>query len=301
MRVLVMAGTQDAVNIIKILSQKGETSFNNINNSNNQQNICDPYINESDKGDPDICNPDNIWILATTTTDYGAQLAKNAGAHEVISQALNRDELVGVINDKEVEVLIDATHPFAAEATRTAIYAAEKTLTPYIRFERPYLDLEKSHLIHLVGSFDEAGEVAHQLSQKQHKHGSGMVLHLAGVSTLKPVLKQVPDEKLYARVLPTIQSLEKCRELGLPGDHILAMQGVFSKEFNKSLMKEYNISVIITKESGETGGVPSKIDAAQELNVDIVLVTRPRIAELDQKIVVSSFHDLKKELDDLFK
>jgi precorrin-6A/cobalt-precorrin-6A reductase len=280
MNILVMAGTHDAVQIIKMLSKNIKSTINDTESFYDDKN--------------------GFWILATTTTDYGAQLAKKAGAHEVIPKARGPDEMVDLIENRKIEVLIDATHPFAAEATRTAIYAAQKADIHYIRFERPYLEIEKSALIHRVDSFDEAGKLALKLSQKQDNcDGSGKILHLAGVSTLKSVLKHVDTEKLFVRVLPSILSLEKCLDLGLSGENILAMQGVFSKEFNKSLMKEYGVCVIITKESGETGGVPSKIEAAQDLNVDIVLVSRPKIAELNQKIVVSSLEDLEKELADL--
>jgi len=71
------------------------------------------------------------------------------------------------------------------------------------------------------------------------------------------------------------------------------MQGVFSKEFNKSLMKELGIDVIVTKESGEIGGVLSKIEAANELGIDIILINRPKIDNLDSKNIVNNLDELK--------
>ena len=77
------------------------------------------------------------------------------------------------------------------------------------------------------------------------------------------------------------------------------MQGVFSKEFNKSLMKELDVDVIITKESGEIGGAPSKIEAAHELGIDVILVNRPKINNLDSKNIVNNLSELKIFLDSL--
>jgi precorrin-6A/cobalt-precorrin-6A reductase len=289
MNVLVMAGTGDAVQIIKMLTK-------------DQKSIL-------------IKNDMYLYILATTTTDYGAQLAEKAGADEVISKPLNKNDLVELIQKREIKILIDATHPFAAEATRNGVYAAKKTDINYIRYERPSLEIENSSKIHKSSSFIEAGKLALQISQESIKNyikyqsesdnslnsldEAGRILHLAGVSTLEDVLKHVNKNRLFVRVLPTVSSIKKCFDLGLSGGNILAMQGVFSKEFNTALMKEYNVSAIITKESGEMGGVPSKIKAANDLGIDIILVTRPKIDELDQEIIVGSLEDLKLELNDL--
>jgi precorrin-6A/cobalt-precorrin-6A reductase len=59
-------------------------------------------------------------------------------------------------------------------------------------------------------------------------------------------------------------------------------------------MKEYNVSAIITKESGESGGAETKINAALELNIPVILVLRPEIKELENHSVVRSIDELKE-------
>lgn len=250
MNVMVMAGTKDAANIIKKLSSTGK--FN---------------------------------ILATTTTSYGADIAKAAGADEVISKGLTLEELVEVIKTNDIDLLIDATHPFAAIATHNAIESSNITGTKYLRFERPLEDFKENDLIHEVLSFEEAASKANELTK-------GRVLHLAGVSTLKPVVEKVDSSRLFARVLPSVNSIQKCIDIGLKQENIIAMQGIFSKKFNKTLFEEYNISLIITKESGETGGTLSKIDAAVELGIEVVLVTRPKVAELENKDIFTNIEEI---------
>lgn len=63
------------------------------------------------------------------------------------------------------------------------------------------------------------------------------------------------------------------------------MQGTFSKDFNRAMMNEYNVSAVITKESGETGGTPEKVEAALELGIPVVVVMRPEVAELKNEWV----------------
>ena len=250
MNVIVMAGTKDAANIIKMLSSTEK--FN---------------------------------ILATTTTSYGADIAKAAGADKVISKALSLEELVELIKTNDIKVLVDATHPFAANATYNAIKSSNISGIKYLRFERPLENLKEDDLIHEVSSFEEAALKTLELTE-------GRVMHLAGVSTLAPIIKKIDSSMLFTRVLPSVDSIQKCSDMGINQGNIIAMQGVFSKEFNKTLFKEYKISLIITKESGETGGTSSKISAAVELGIDVVLVTRPKVAELEKENIFTRLDEI---------
>ena len=250
--VYVMAGTHDAAIIIKKLKK------------------CDKFK-----------------ILATTTTEYGAEIAKSAGADEVLSGQLDETSLQNLIDNKETEVLIDATHPFATNATINAIKASEIAKIEYIRFERPKEDLNENINIHKVSSFEEAALKIFELTGINDN-----ILHLAGVSTLSNITKKIDVNRIFARVLPSIDSIKKCLDLGLKQENIIAMQGTFSKDLNKAIMKDYNISLILTKESGETGGTSSKITAALELNIPIVIVLRPEVSELKNKTIFYNISDL---------
>lgn len=253
---MIMAGTKDAAKIIKKLKTSGD--FN---------------------------------VLATTTTKYGAEIAKEYGANEVLSGMLDEKDLTNLIKESKIEILIDATHPFATAATKNAIKSSENAQINYIRFERPQDNIIDGDFIHKVSSFEEAAMHANKLTE-------GKVLHLAGVSTLKPVIEEINPMRLFARVLPSLDSIQKCLDLGLKQENIIAMQGTFSKKFNKALLEEYNISLIITKDSGKTGGTPSKINAALELGIHIIIVTRPNIPELDNKHV---FTDLDEMINFILK
>ncbi|MBU4536185.1 MAG: precorrin-6A reductase [Euryarchaeota archaeon] len=255
MNFMVMSGTRDAFDIISKLNE----------------------------------NP-QLHITATTTTSYGSQMAKDAGAHEVVPRGLKKEELVNLISQKKIDVLIDATHPFAVKATRNAISASKATGIYYIRFERPPVKIQDNPLIIKTLSFKEASRVASTMTK-------GNIMHLAGVSTLDEVISHNDPDKVFVRVLPVIDSVEKCLEIGLKPQHIIAMQGTFSKNFNKALLEEYKISLIITKESGEAGGTPSKLAAALELGLNVVMIMRPQIKELEEEKVVHSMDEILNILD----
>ena len=71
------------------------------------------------------------------------------------------------------------------------------------------------------------------------------------------------------------------------------MQGPFSTELNIELFKHYNAEVIVSKDSGQIGGVDTKITAAEKLNLPVVLIDRPKI---NYDKVVSTFEEVLKFL-----
>ncbi len=255
MNVLVMAGTSDARKIIKCLSREG------------------------------------VNVLATATTKHGTDLALSSGANRTLEGRFNCEQLVRIIEVNNIQYLIDATHPFASLATQNAVLASDKTGTEYLRFERPPTELPESQLLHKCSSFEEAITKILEIRKEKKenpldkKRVQRRILHLAGVNTLHYLTERIDPALIVARVLPSVYSVEKCLKMGILHGNIVAMEGIFSKEFNAILMKEYKIDLVLTKESGDSGGVMSKIEAALDLEIPVVIVMRPQIEELNGKRV----------------
>ncbi len=261
MKIFLLGGTKDSINII--------------------QYVKDNY---------------DAYILTTTTTEYGAKLAREGGSDDTIARPLLKDEIIKIITENGFDILIDATHPFASHITQTSSSIAQELNLPYIRFERPTTDLsniETSH-IHYVTSFDKAGK----LIEKEFANGN--VLHFAGANTMEDVLKHVSVDRFYPRILKVASSIEKCEKLGVNPDHIIAMNGAASLEENIALIEKYDASVMITKESGEVGGVIEKIQAADERNVAVIMIQRPKIDGLNKNDIVSNLNELDGKLKSFF-
>ena len=95
-------------------------------------------------------------------------------------------------------------------------------------------------------------------------------------------------------------SLEKCEKLNIDPDHIIPMKGAASLEENIDLIERYNASSMITKESGEIGGVVEKIQAANETDIAVIMIQRPKIDELNKNDVVSNLDELDIKLKNFF-
>ena len=238
----------------------------------------------------------DAYILTTTTTEYGARLAKESGSDEVIARPLLKDEIIALLRREDIDILIDATHPFAAHITQTSASIAKELEMPYIRFERPTTNLENvdtSH-IHYTDSFDEAGKLI------ESEFIEGNVLHFAGANTMEDVLKHVSVDRFYPRILKVESSIEKCEKLGVDPSHIIPMKGAASLEENLELIEKYDAGVMITKESGDIGGVVEKIQAANEKDVAVIMIQRPKIDELDKNDMVSNLDELDVKLKSFF-
>ena len=261
MRILLLGGTKDSINIIQHIKKNYE-----------------------------------YYILTTTTTEYGAKLANEGGSDDTIARPLPKEELIETIKDYNIDILIDATHPFAEHITKTSVSIANELKIPFIRFERPTTDLKNidTSNIHYVNSFDEAGKlIANDFSK-------GNVLHFAGANTMEDVLKYVSPERFYPRILKVDSSLEKCEKLNVNPDHIIPMTGAASIEENIELIEKYDATVMITKESGEVGGVVEKIKAANQKDVAIIMIQRPKIDELNKNDIVSNLDELDIKLKNFF-
>ena len=85
----------------------------------------------------------------------------------------------------------------------------------------------------------------------------------------------VVADRAFARVLPSEESLELCKNAGFKMKNIICMQGPFSKAFNSALIRELDIRYLVTKCTGKNGGFTEKTEAAKENGVECIIIKRP--------------------------
>ncbi|WZL71769.1 precorrin-6A reductase [Clostridiaceae bacterium 35-E11] len=212
----------------------------------------------------------NYPVIATTATSYGANLIESEKVCKIIAQKLNKEEMEGFILSNEIKIVIDATHPYAVEASQNAMKACENTKIPYFRFQREESKIQKYQaLLQTVASYDEAVEVL--------KNIEGNILLTTGSKTLEIFAQQLDPKKIFPRILPISEMIKKCEEWGIKPSNIIAMQGPFSVKMNVEIIKKYQISILVSKESGDIGGTLDKLEAAHKMEIPVLLIQRPVI------------------------
>ncbi|MCT4607381.1 MAG: cobalt-precorrin-6A reductase [Marinisporobacter sp.] len=210
-------------------------------------------------------------LVVTTATDYGGTLIEKNELCTIIPKKLNKKEMEELIIEKNIKVLIDATHPYAVEVSQNAMDACENTNILYFRYQREKANLDKyKELVQYVSNYERAVE--------RLKKIDGNILLTTGSKTLELFAKNLPKEKLFPRVLPVSTMIKKCESLGIKPSNIIAMQGPFSTEMNMEMIKKYQIDILVSKESGDIGGTIEKLESAKRMNIPVLLIERPKVA-----------------------
>lgn len=209
-------------------------------------------------------------ITASVISKYGEFLYENLEIN-VQSQVLDAETMRDFIIAHSITTVIDATHPYAMNVSKTSLAICETLNIPYIRYERAKTILPSYDKMSIVTNYDEAVSLAASIGKR--------IFLTIGSRNLKYFAKLLENKKyfLVARVLPDEAVLHECFSMGFMPNQLILMQGPFSQTLNLELYKKYQADVIITKDSGAVGGTDTKISAAIELNLPIIMIARPRL------------------------
>ncbi len=206
-------------------------------------------------------------------TQYGGTLIPEGECLTFSDKRLDEQQMEALIAEKKPEIVIDATHPFAVDVTENIKKACKEQNVQYVRLLRSEdaggkkNDGEESCCI-FVDNIKEAVEV---LSKTE-----GRILVTTGSKELAEFTAlENFKERLIARVLSTVESVEHCRKLGIEGKNLICMQGPFSREINRAMIKQFDCKYMVTKASGTTGGFEDKIQAALDCGCIPVVIGRP--------------------------
>ncbi|HBV87304.1 precorrin-6A/cobalt-precorrin-6A reductase [Desulfosporosinus sp.] len=232
-------------------------------------------------------------------------LGETAAARE-ISECLNsrRLELTRMQTWSEKtclympSLIIDASPPSSSVKFASLRQWCDQRDIPYLRLERPETIIPVSPLIYTVRNWEEA---LLQLEQRvgalhQEKGRPITVFVTTGSHQLESIIRSpfARLARIVVRVLPEGRLVQKCQDMGIPPRNIVAMQGQFSKEINKVSLKFYGADILLTRDSGAAGGTDTKISAALELGLDIVLIKRNHA---NIGLTVNSVHELLDWID----
>lgn len=207
-----------------------------------------------------------ISVYACVATGYGSRSLEEGPYLKVRAERLTGEEMEALFCEIQPELVLDATHPYAAAVTGNIRSACANRQIPYQRVLREESDRAEDAV------YVESPEAAVEYLKKTE----GNILLTTGSKELK-IFTQLPGyrERLYARVLSLPSVMEACSALGLEGKHLIGMQGPFSLELNMAMLQQYGCRYLVTKDSGRAGGFEEKIEAALCCGAVPVIIGRP--------------------------
>lgn len=211
-------------------------------------------------------------------TDYGEQALEQdeIDGPEIFARRLCEEEMAALLREHRPQAVIDATHPYAAIVSGNIRRAAQSTDVRYIRVLRPStLPTEAADSAGIGADglvfFRTVEEMVEWLNGTDET-----VFSTLGAKDL-PALAKIRDfeKRVFVRILPTVEGISLCNELGFPMKHIVALHGPFSEEYNVSQFRAAGARIVITKDTGTAGGFDQKVSAARKLGLTVAVLSRP--------------------------
>ncbi|MEB3829692.1 cobalt-precorrin-6A reductase [Phormidium sp. CCY1219] len=171
------------------------------------------------------------------------------------------------LREQQIDLLIDATHPFAAQMSWNAAIAAGQENIPHVMLLRPAWEQTVGDRWVEVQNHEAAAGVLPGLAPRLFltigRQELASYAHLSHLWFLMRIVTPPPGD------------------MRLPPGIVLAQRGPFSLAEERSLLRRYDIGAIVTKNSGGDATYP-KIMAAREFGLPVVMIQRPSLPQTER-------------------
>ena len=205
-------------------------------------------------------------LIVSVTTDYGEELLKFFKV-KVFKGKIEKEEIRNFIDKNQIDTIIDTSHPYAENISRNILESIDLEKINYLRYERAK-SIENNEY-----TFESVEKLIDYINQNMKDE---IILSTLGSKAI-PNLAKIENNKVFLRILPTVESIKSAIEHSFLPKNIIAIQGPFSKEFEEEMLKFYKASVLLTKDSGEAGGGLEKVEVCKKLGIKCLIVSRPKI------------------------
>ncbi|NMX76524.1 cobalt-precorrin-6A reductase [Pseudomonas sp. WS 5532] len=206
--------------------------------------------------------PEHIYSLAgvgRVPTDLTCQVRVGGyGGHAGLAQ---------FVRDEQISLILDATHPYAAQISQNAATAATVCGIPCWALRRPAWQPQAGDDWREVRDWAELIEALKPFKRPLFTLGREPLQHL----------DEIPADQFWTlRALDVYPGNERCEVIGARGPFLI--------EDERALFERRGIDVLISKNSGSAATEP-KLEVARELGVPVLVLKRPVLAGVDRELL----------------
>ena len=217
-------------------------------------------------------NESGVETVVFVATEYVEIVMKPHPLCEIRQGRLTPARMRETFEAEAPRYIVDATHPYATEVTANIRKAAEEAgmAERYLRLSRERHAADEELMrrfpdIEIVPDAETAAERCASLP--------GHVFLTTGVRELgKFTAKEELQDRLTARILPSIDSLEIAKTTGIRSGALICMEGPFDVAINVALFQRTNARIMVTKNSGARGGFEEKLEAARRCGIHTIII-----------------------------
>lgn len=199
--------------------------------------------------------------------------------------AMDELDLERCCREHNIQLLVDAAHPFAIQLHQTVEKVAHTLNLLVIRFERIYPPRDEEHIIWCEDFEDAIRQI--------RKEDIFTLLALTGVQSiakLKPLWQE--SACCYFRILNRESSRRLAEHEGFPEKYL---HYYHAGEDERILLQRLHPEAILIKESGLSGGFNEKVEAALQEGIRIFAIRRPPMP--GSFIIVNGEHGLRRMIE----
>lgn len=208
--------------------------------------------------------------VVTVTTPSATALYDRIEGLTVRVGKLSPAEMRHFREQYQIVGIIDASHPFAQVISTQAIQVSQALNVPYLRYERAEIETVPNPNTIYLENFTSLLTGDYLREQR--------VLLTVGAKSLTLFQPWQAQATLFARILPRLDSLQMALQAGFTGDRLMALRPPYDLALELALWQQWQISLVVTKASGEAGGEKIKQQAATQLGIPLIVIERPRLA-----------------------
>ncbi|TPN81499.1 cobalt-precorrin-6A reductase [Mesorhizobium sp. CU2] len=190
--------------------------------------------------------------------------------------------LAAYLREEHVDLLIDATHPYAARISANAAEAARQTGVLILALRRPGWEPAAGDRWTLV---DSVAEAAKALGQAPRRVFLAIGRQEAGA------FEAAPKHHYLIRSVDPVEP-----KLAVPDALYLLARGPFPEADERALLEQYVIDAVVSKNSGGDATY-GKIAAARALGIEVVMLRRPPLPDVPSAATIDA---LAAQVDHLF-
>ena len=224
----------------------------------------------------------------STKTDSGNYESKFGTR---ICGAMDVVEIRSFCKHNQIDLIIDAAHPFADVLHQNIVAAARQSELPVIRMERDAVPRIESEFVQYHQDLD--GILNEIKKQNQSK-----VLSLMGVKALPEIHSKTHGIDIWYRILDFPSSLKIANEAGVERDRLIIAPAFEGMETQEPLLISEGIQAMVTKESGYSGLLDQKMELAIKHKIPLYVIARPNLPDYNE--TVTNREGLQKYLKSVF-
>jgi precorrin-6A/cobalt-precorrin-6A reductase len=175
------------------------------------------------------------------------------------------DGLAAYLGETRTDLLIDATHPYAARISANAAQAARVAGVPILALRRPGWERVEGDRWTLVDTVDDAVQVLGAAPRR---------VFLALGRQEVGAFDAAPQHHYLIRSVDPVEP-----KLAVPHADYLLARGPFREDDERALLETHRIEIVVSKNSGGQATY-GKIAAARALGIDVVMIQRPDLPDV---------------------